>query len=512
MPLPVPGSSSASPDLATHKPKTPAGRRALTDWREQSVAAERPSLREVTPQAYASLDNLLNGTSAAESLFKPPEPTYEVAGENGLQQPVFTDPNYFQELLFKAAQAGKQHAPFDPTAMSDARKALLDAMNPVSAMTPGTIAASGRGAAAAGAAIERNNAERLDEAQHQYDVASRDQREEAIGAHTVDPQSMPGNIKKRTDEMTDAEYNALTPRQRAAVDFNTMLTDAVRHDKQHQGWYDENINPLERRTYDAAVTKMFGEDRGSDLYAPETMAVLRQVFGTEQGADENGALSDYTSLKATIKAKDLNSGVLAPGTPADDTRNVRVAEDTNLVESDRQTLIDNLARGTQAMERVLARGNALLASPSIQFALTSERLQDMQRLGAMEPGIKATLGYGQDEVSGYFQQAFDILSDPKNQAKKDDILGTMNSELSPEEFKAFLAYADNRSLMAQRYKIPLGQSKNLLTADQFRKMLGLTGEYDLYRTEKAATPSPQQTQEQPQTAQPPASPPAQTGY
>ena len=72
-------------------------------------------------------------------------------------------------------------------------------------------------------------------------------------------------------ELTWDEYDALSPRQRAAVDANTMLVNAVKADLAGAGTGSGDA------AYQESVKGLFGEAGGSDRYAPETVNVLSQL-------------------------------------------------------------------------------------------------------------------------------------------------------------------------------------------------------------------------------------------
>lgn len=368
-------------------------------------------------------------------------------------------PGFLDELLTH------QPEPFKPSSVSDAQSKLLEVQDTEQPDRGRTGSRAGYGP------MGRGNEAEVAAAQATLDEALRGQRLAAIGSDAA-VTDKPVNIRKATDRLSWDEYNALEPRQRAAVDFNTMLVQAVRKDRNHADEYQPT--DVERLTYDNAVEKMFGKDRGSDTYAPETVAVLRQIGF----ADDRAGLDDFLGLKAAIQASDLKNldpADLHVGASA------TAVEGGDPIASERITLAQNLATSTAKMQKALARGNALLGAPSVFAAAAAERGDDTDFLGGQRfdpASAKTELGYGTDEVSKYFQQAFDILSRPENSGDKDQILATLNSELSPSELHAFMSYADQRSAMSQRYKTPLGgdQKAKYKTPEQFRKMLGLDQE------------------------------------
>lgn len=301
--------------------------------------------------------------------------------------------------------------------------------------------------------------ENLTEARQTLVDAQRLQREHAIGADVAGPTASGRNPSVgRVKPMTQAEYDALTPKERAAVDFNTMLVQAVRQDTRRQNKYDPS--QAQQNNYDLTVTKMFGDDRGSETYAPETLAVLHQIGFSDDTAD----LDDFLGLNAAITARDLKFLKNDPGPT--------VAEaQMNPVRLDRYELTETLATSTKQMEDTLARGNQMLASIGQTTAM--DRIEDLQRIGGLQSRQPLAIGYGGSELDAYFQRGFDILASKENTGDRDEVLATMSSELSPSEFDSFMEYADSRSKNAERYDLKLGQGKGYKPPEQFRKMMGL---------------------------------------
>lgn len=299
-------------------------------------------------------------------------------------------------------------------------------------------------------------------------------------AHTDRVQREPRTLRERSlgdagkvQPMTWEEYNKLSDDQRAAVDFNTMLTKAVKRDTRLQDKYESTVTDKERSQYDLTVEKMFGEGQGSDLYAPETMAVLQQVKFDDRGAD----LDDFLGLQAAITEKDLK--FLKP------TETPQAVQLSGLsdIELDRVQLSQDLAESTQDMQASLAAGQDLMASMN-QMA-KQDRSFFLDQLGGITKEAPPPMaGYGTDETSSYFQQAFDMLAQPSvvgNKDLRDQLLANVYTDSQREDggfnYNAFLDYADTRSSMATRYDAPLGQADGVKyrTPEEFRKLLGLEG-------------------------------------
>lgn len=277
--------------------------------------------------------------------------------------------------------------------------------------------------------------------------------------------------------MTWEQYNALSDEQRAAVDFNTMLVRAVHKDLRLQDKYDPNKR--QQKEYDTQVESIFGEDGGSDTYAPETLGVLKQIDFSNHEAD----LDEFINLQAAITAKDIRRDLTEhPPLLAVEDRTTKPweapATDPAQIRTD---IVSQLATQTQKMQEALVKGNVLLQSVNATAAVgrnsflaaVGGKINDPQTLpGYGDPQLDAN---GQPaNIDAYFQQAFRLLAEKDGEADRDQILANMNEVLSPQEFQQFQTYADMRSTNADRYNIPLvdgdGQYRS---PEQFRKLLGL---------------------------------------
>lgn len=106
-----------------------------------------------------------------------------------------------------------------------------------------------------------------------------------VKGKTVDESGESGKIKRNSrgertpiaperDEvefytMSRKEYNALEPRQKAAVDFNTVLQAAVEKDS-----VGITAGTEEKEKYDKSYEKIFGEAPAKGTYSPNTLALL----------------------------------------------------------------------------------------------------------------------------------------------------------------------------------------------------------------------------------------------
>lgn len=265
----------------------------------------------------------------------------------------------------------------------------------------------------------------------------------------------------RSRELSEERYNNLSPLKRAAIDFNTMLVQTREKDLTAE-YEAEGPDP----EYQAAVKRIFGEGNGSDIVAPETLALLNKL---EFKAPESGLGSDFDdflNLKAGFKGQDLR-------TLDDGTKSNIYARLRNLPGTERET--DGLTQGMKNLQSALAGGTQMLAD--MRSTMTRAVGQEATVFGGTANDLQVPVGFGEGEADSYFKQAFDALVDKGNADQREEILGRLNAYLEPnglvESFSKFAAIkADN----ADRYKVPLLDIDGIdvATPDEFREMLGLT--------------------------------------
>lgn len=136
---------------------------------------------------------------------------------------------------------------------------------------------------------ERNTVERIKadrEAKHDKDLSL----DSKTGSRLAE------GVLPSVSQLGEAEYQALTPAKRAAVDFNSALVRAVEADK-------EAIAPgkgtPEETSYRQAASRLFGEAPAE--YAPNTVALLDAIGMTDQAA----TIDDYLQLRSAVFQTDL---------------------------------------------------------------------------------------------------------------------------------------------------------------------------------------------------------------
>lgn len=283
------------------------------------------------------------------------------------------------------------------------------------------------------------------------------------------------------NELTTEQYNKLSERERAAVDYNTMLYQAVQKDLKNQSEYDSQISEDARGRYQAATSELFGNDRGSDQYAPETVALLKQLELNDPVAD----LDDFLNLRAVVTDEDLNLLKAQVGQRAElplpmggsvlsDTVNLARAGTANPNDPSRYDYVDDLASKAERLTETLARGNALLQniSSSAQSANVWRRDFDLQD---DEDAEEPMLGFGTGETDDAFRQAYDVLSDRGRELAPGEAQRLLAESFPGENLDAFFRFADIRSQNSERYGQPMGETEGVRyrTPEEFRELLGL---------------------------------------
>ena len=252
-------------------------------------------------------------------------------------------------------------------------------------------------------ASERNQvsvqqAAQLDNARKANEAAQLDNARKANEANEAairDKLRGPVEIKQLSWE----EYDALSPKQRAAVDFNGALYNATNADKQAQlkGADDPNV----RGSYDKALEKTFGSrDRGSDTYAPNTLALLSTLGLNDKGGD----LDEWLNMGGAVTAGDLESaGVGSDILTLEAQDALPLGQRTTLQLSNRTNnrLNDVLAKGQNLLSASAQQATAWgavnadqLSSASSAFTSNDQKAQDFSDL--FDSAVSQDVGYTTD--------------------------------------------------------------------------------------------------------------------
>jgi hypothetical protein len=308
-------------------------------------------------------------------------------------------------------------------------------------------------------------------------------REEALG---IDKDAAPPTLESlkkdfEFDELSLKEYNALTQRQRAVVDWNTMLSKAVQTDLANQDNYDGGaISSKEREKYDKAVKSMFGEGRGSDLYAPATVAILQrlninpnaQAVGQKTRDESVADLDDYLNLELGITADELKT-TLAPGTESSRGRSSIL----NSEQLGRTEIVGKVADRAEQMAQAMANGQRLLQD----FGNTAlqEVGEQVTSFGGQAPTFTTSTGFGDSDVDMQFREYFGYLANANIEDDPKEILDFVRAEHGEEGLQEFLNFADtfSRQHAEQGLDIELptqsGEKVPFRSAREIRQRLGL---------------------------------------
>jgi hypothetical protein len=256
-------------------------------------------------------------------------------------------------------------------------------------------------------------------------------------------------------EMSVDQYLTLTPRQRAAIDANTALVQAAEQDK--ASWSKQQLagSTAWDEDYFNQVKQSFGDNGGSDTYAPRTMAILKDLGLNLNGKD----LDQYLNYSALVTADDLK-GLTPAATTA-------TTDDPRL-----QNAVAFSAAASTRLSETLAMGQNLL--DSLRSAPNGKEL-----FGTNE--ASSQVGFTDSARDAELRQAFDIFSQVRSQEDlTPDIVSKTYAELeqkhgvTPNEVAQ---YFETR-LQAKEYEgaatgaptslKPEGVSYDYLTPEDFR--------------------------------------------
>lgn len=256
--------------------------------------------------------------------------------------------------------------------------------------------------------------------------------------------------KVNVTELTGDGYYGLTPEQRAAVDVNSQLYAAIVADKEawKQGGYAKDEGDEE---YRATVEELFGKEGGSGMFAPRTVALLREL-GLENDKDAPGDLDNYLNLSALLSSDDIagmNSG--ATGARADNAQRFSEAAVTRLADTLKsgQTLLDT-ARNRTGNVDLFGEGQAPIGFNPLNdrdkelnltfeiLANSEEKVTSQQLQDQISALVNAFPGLTSSSIYNYFDNRLKQYEYGRAAGDSAAILGgsAERSYLSPEEFRA----------------------------------------------------------------------------
>ena len=223
-------------------------------------------------------------------------------------------------------------------------------------------------------------------------------------------------------ELTPEEWDRLTPEQQQSVTANYALYQAAQRDRELS---DKEMGD---EAYANSVASLFGEDRGSERYAPNTVRVLEELgisnerldldhfldgrafiqygdlFGGTQNEDRQSLIQSYGDAEA-FDSQSIQKSLEAGATLLDAVRNSAATSQTS-----RYAELAGAASGiTDTTELDTVFGN--LASRSVlEQAKADQSINDQLTAQIEEVNQK----YGPEVVAAYFRQAAERVTDTVN--------------------------------------------------------------------------------------------------
>ena len=265
--------------------------------------------------------------------------------------------------------------------------------------------------------------------------------------------SKPGGEK----ELDVLSYRELDQDQKAAVDFNTLLSKATGRDKKTSR---TDVQPTAE--YNSAARQVVGDAIGPIQFAPETINLLGSI-GVKTG---DVSLDDFLKLKIAVNADDLRGFKLEDaGGP-----------DASLATPERKrTLLQReVVEAFRNTQRDQAAGGSLL---NVQRDLLGTESQ----LGFGTANMDAEAPMEQ-QLNAYFQNSlYDMARKDAPEQRTKEVMAEAKGLLNDEEFKAFINFLDVRTREAMQYRRPIGEGVldpstgeplEFQLARDFRKQIG----------------------------------------
>lgn len=257
-----------------------------------------------------------------------------------------------------------------------------------------------------------------------------------------------GGSAERARAMTSAEFAALSPRQKAAVELNSMLLEAAKADRGLAQKGDPG-----GKEYDAAVEALFTGEGRTAPYAPNTVGVLENIGWTGVGTD----LEDVLSGKLGFTRQDIED--LGP-----EREGVAPDASLNTGEHLRDQLQSSLVKAFTASRKEAVQGENLLAAK--QELLGYDKLPGFSEKKGREvvPGV---------DVNTFIRSGFDLLTNSNTEFTPEQIIADARQNLTETEFQQFLNFVDVNSRDAKNYRQPLGANPEQTYFDpvEFRKSI-----------------------------------------
>ena len=261
-----------------------------------------------------------------------------------------------------------------------------------------------------------------------------------------------------TKELSQEAYAALTPRQRAAIDANTALAQAIMADKAE---YDANAKlATSDKDYVSGVKALFGEERGSENYAPRTLAVLQslQNTGTANVVGKSD-FDDYLTGSRLLRESDL-------GEITDDNYSLYESGERDGLSGRTRVGLRFSQASLETLSSTLSAGQALLDS--------LRSTEEGNPFGAPTAAIGFNPMSERDNALNYL---FDVASQRDSGLSPEqfsEVAGGIEEEfkITPQEIRKYLdtrlTAADYSSAAGQVVSLGSDPSIAYITPDEFR--------------------------------------------
>lgn len=269
--------------------------------------------------------------------------------------------------------------------------------------------------------------------------------------------------------LTWESYDELSNHQKAAVDWNTLLIDAREKD------LTDSTRPLatpkERQEYDVEVERLFGEQGGSNRYAPNVVDLLSKLDMVQVGQD----LDEYLSLERAIDDTQLSDFKFT-------TRDIATLELlADAGEEQQQTSYATARSGGNIS--ALNTGNADAVTDMIRSRLKNPEIiaSDFESLvyGSADAKV-APIGFGDSTTDIEFQKSLAVLGmeDPTLYGVPEGVdpmsfiitnLEGMGAD--EQQTSQFLDYVGQQTALYGQY----GDKDQKVQAEMVRKRAGLGG-------------------------------------
>ena len=181
------------------------------------------------------------------------------------------------------------------------------------------------------------------------------------------------------------EYEKLGDSERAAVDFNGLLEQALQKDRDLLDLDLDKSGTVTMKEaapkvrdaggYRAAYERVYGSGPDeNDAYAPNTLSLLNSMGLRDSGAD----ISEYLAGSGFVTESDVKRGALA-GAQAGPS-----LDEVFLDRQARDQLAANVTAGMARLERTLAAGRAKVAGGNVRVSLDAGSIDDAQRSGFID--------------------------------------------------------------------------------------------------------------------------------